>query len=176
MARAALELGWSVDLVHGPMQVSPPAGVTAHPVVTTTEMLERCLALHPGSDVVIGAAAVCDFRPTSLEERKHKRGPSSWTVELTATEDILETLSHKKDSRVHAGFALETGDLEANAALKLRRKKLDWIVGNSPRAIGADASEYLLLGRDGSRLHLGTLTKKELAERLLAKIKESVGA
>ena len=174
LAQAALDRGWTVDLVHGPMQVAPPAGATTHAVTTTREMLRRCLALHPHADVLIAAAAVCDFRPHSTLVRKQKRGSSAWTLDLIPTEDILEKLSEKKESRVHVGFALETHDLEANAAEKLRRKKLDWIVANSPQAIGAVASEYLLLGADGSRLCLGRLNKAELAERILATIEATL--
>ncbi len=176
LARAASERGWSVDLVHGPLQVPLPPGVRAHAVTTTREMLDACLDVHPQVDAVIGAAAVCDYRPRSIEKSKHKRGAATWSLELVPTEDILEALAAKKGRRVHAGFALETDDLVAHAADKLRRKRLDWIVANSPRAIGAGSSEYVLLGADGSRLELGTLTKEELAERLLERIEATLGA
>ncbi len=175
LARAALERGWSVDLVHGPLQVSLPSGVTTHAVTTTREMLDACLALHPHVNVVIGAAAVCDFRPRSIEEAKHKRSTPTWLLELFPTEDILESLGERKDDKVHVGFALETDDLIASATDKLRRKKLDWIVGNSPAAIGAASSEYVLLGSDGSQHRLGTLSKGNLAATLLDRITESLG-
>ena len=136
--------------------------------------LDACLVLHAHVNVVIGAAAVCDFRPRSIEETKHKRGNPIWLLELFPTEDILETLGQRKDDKVHVGFALETDDLIANATDKLRRKKLDWIVGNSPHAIGAVSSDYVLLGSDGSRHRLGTLSKDDLAARLLDSIEKSL--
>ncbi len=175
LARAALERGWSVDLVHGPLQVSLPPGVRTHAVTTTREMLDACLALHPQADVVIGAAAVCDFRPRSIEAAKHKRDTATWLLELLPTEDILQALGERKGDKVHVGFALETDDLIASAIGKLRRKKLDWIVGNSPHAIGAASSEYVLLGSDGSQHRLGTLSKGDLAATLLDRITESLG-
>lgn len=174
LARAALGRGWSVDLVHGPLQVPVPTGVTAHAVTSTSEMLEKCLALHPAADAVIGAAAVCDFRPRSIEQAKHKRGSDTWLIELLPTEDILRTLGRQKGDKVHTGFALETDNLVEAAADKLRRKSLDWIVANSPRAIGARSSEYLLLGADGTEERLGTLSKEELAETLLDRIAASL--
>ena len=172
IAEACLSRGWPVDFVHGPMEVTPPPGVALHPVTTTQEMLDECLRLHAPCDVVIGAAAVCDFRPQALCENKQNRGESSWTVELQPTEDILACLGKRKEQRVHVGFALESQDLETNSARKLDEKNLDWIVGNDPQAIGADSATYLILGNDGSREELGRLSKPELAEHLCNLIDE----
>jgi len=166
LAEEALLRGFTVDLVHGPMEVSAPAGVNAAPVTTAAEMLAACLRLHQACDLVVGAAAVSDYRPREASLRKRKHDGSSWTLELVANEDILLALSRNKGSKVHAGFALETEDLEEHALRKLRAKHLDWLVANSPDAIGAPTASYLLLGADGTRQELANATKREIARAL----------
>lgn len=167
LAAEALARGYAVDLVHGPMDVTPPAGARAVRVTTAAEMLAACLRLHPGADLVVGAAAVSDYRPRTTAARKHKRTTGSWTLELVPNADILLALRPGKGSKIHAGFALETEDLLENAVRKLETKGLDWLVANSPEAIGAPGSNYLLVGADGTRRDLGHSTKAELARSLL---------
>jgi phosphopantothenoylcysteine decarboxylase/phosphopantothenate--cysteine ligase len=175
LAAEALARGWDVDLVHGPLEVAVPAGALPYPVATAGEMLDACRKLHPDSLAVIGAAAVSDFRPRDASLTKRKRGDGAWLLELVPTDDILATLGREKGGRVHAGFALEVEDAEANALRKLAEKNLDWLVLNGPEAIGAAGSRFVLLGKDGTRKDLGILTKTELASALLDAIESSLG-
>lgn len=163
----ALARGWEVDLAHGHLEVPVPAEARRHPALTARAMLDVCRRLHSSCDVLIAAAAVSDYTPREASLRKRKRDGSGWTLELVPTEDILLALRESKGSRVHAGFALETEDLERNALRKLESKGLDWIVANGPEAIGATASRYVLLGRAGARRDLGDATKAEVARALL---------
>lgn len=167
LAADALRRGWSVDLVHGPLEVPVPEGAACHAVTTATEMLEACRALHPSCDLLVGAAAVSDFRPRGASTSKRKRGTEVWTLELVPTEDILKVLGVQKGSRVHAGFALESENLIENALAKLHGKRLDWIIANTPGAIGAGMSRCHLLGADGTQKDLGVATKAEVAQALL---------
>jgi phosphopantothenoylcysteine decarboxylase/phosphopantothenate--cysteine ligase len=175
LAAEALSRGWAVDVVHGPLAVGLPRGAIAHPVSTAREMLAACRQLHPSALAVIGAAAVSDFRPRATSARKRKRGAGPWLVELVPTEDILAALARRKRGRVHAGFALEVEDGEANALRKLREKNLDWLVLNGPEAIGAARSRFILLGKDGARVELGILSKRGLASALLDAIESTLG-
>jgi phosphopantothenoylcysteine decarboxylase/phosphopantothenate--cysteine ligase len=170
LVEEALSRGWEVDLVHGHLEVPVPGEPRRHPAPTARDMLEACLRLHPAADVVIAAAAVSDYRPREAMERKRKRGASGWTVELVPTDDILLALAKSKGERVHAGFALETEDVERNARRKLESKGLDWIVANGPEAIGGSSSRYVLLGRNGARRDLGTATKREVARALCEEV------
>lgn len=176
LAECALKRGWQVDFVHGPLEVEVPRGIDAHAVTTTAEMLEACRRRHPDCDALIGAAAVSDFRPQAIADRKQKRGFETWLLQLTPTTDILAKLGELKGDRVHVGFALESEDLELNANRKLERKNLDWIVANEPAAIGAQEARYLLLGKNGFRKDLGSLTKEALAERIVAQIARDLTA
>ncbi len=167
LAEEALSRGHAVDLVQGPSPLPAPAGSRLHAVVSSEEMLRTALEFHPDCDVLIGAAAVCDYRPVAPLDRKRKRAGGRWTLDLVPNPDILEELARRKGSRVHVGFALETDDLVGNSRRKLRAKSLDWIVANSPSAIDAENAEYIVLGADGSRRDLGTVSKTELARVLL---------
>ena len=176
LAEEARERGWLVELVHGPLSVAVPEHVHAHPVTTARQMLDRCLELHPECDVVIGAAAVSDFRPREYLEEKRKRGLTEWALELVPTEDILAELGKRKGDKVHVGFALETADLRENALSKIEKKTLDWVVANRPAAVGAAAGQYLLLGAGGERKELGTISKQRLARELFGAIEETLKA
>ena len=146
-----------------------------HPVTTTEEMLRACRRLYRRCDVLIAAAAVCDYRPRRALARKLKRTSGPWTLELVPTEDVAAELGRVRGHRVHAGFALETEDLLENARKKLRDKRLDWIVANPASAVAAEGSWYLLLGADGTERRLGRLAKAELARVLLDAIEETWG-
>ena len=72
------------------------------------------------------------------------------------------------------GFAAETEDLESRAGAKLEAKNLDLIVANDVSAPGAgfdgETNAALLLRRDGSRVEVPLLSKRELAERILDEV------
>ena len=173
LAAEALRRGHTVDLVQGPVDLSPPPGARVTNVVSARDMLDAALRLHPRCDVLIGAAAVSDYRPAATSERKLEHSVERRTLELVANPDILATLAAQRGTRIHVGFALETGDLIENAQSKLAAKDLDWIVANSPAAIAADAGEFTLISRAGAVEPLGAIDKAELAQRLLDRIEAS---
>jgi len=129
-------------------------------------MLTACRELHPYSDVVIGVAAVSDYRPAETCTQKRKKASAPWEVRLVPTEDILAQLGRHKGNRIHVGFALETENLLENARKKLREKRLDCLVANPAEAIGSASSNYHLIDAGDVVRDLGTLTKKALAKIL----------
>ena len=177
IAAEAVARGHSVDLVLGPVEAAlPPPGAGVRRVITCAEMLAACRELHPGCDAVIGAAAVCDFRPRAPETSKRARA-GAWTLELVPNPDILAELGRTKGGRIHAGFALETAagaEAMDRARAKLASKALDWIVLNGPEALGAETGRYVLIGRQVPPQDLGLLPKEELARRLLAAVENSL--
>lgn len=173
IAQAALSAGHQVDLVSGPVQLDPPSGASEYRVTTALEMLEVCERLHPQCDVLIGAAAVSDYRPRHRLDSKRSRDDSRWTIELEPNPDILATLGGRKGERVHVGFALESrdrGESEAGierACAKIDRKNLDWCVLNFTTTIGADSGEFFLISSAGDVRELGDISKADLAVQLL---------
>jgi phosphopantothenoylcysteine decarboxylase/phosphopantothenate--cysteine ligase len=92
--------------------------------------------------------------------------------------DILAELGGTRgDSRsILVGFAAETEDLLANATEKLRQKNLDIIVANDvsreDAGFESDTNLVKIIYRDGRIDDLPLMTKEEVANRLLDRIKE----
>ena len=92
-ARAAAR-GAQVTLVAANVAVASPPGVRMIVVRTAAEMKEACEREFPGSDVLLMAAAVADFRPAAPVERKLKKAADApEAIELERTEDILSALA-----------------------------------------------------------------------------------
>lgn len=154
LAAAAALRGHRVSLVTGPVQLPTPAAVRRIDVVSAADMLHACRRLWRTHDVLIMAAAVADYSPARRARLKRKKGNAALVVRLVPTIDILATLARdRRASQLVVGFALEDRAARYRAAAKLRRKRLDAIVLNSPAAIAADRSrlEVLALPQPGSK-------------------------
>ncbi len=177
LAQAALDLGAAVTLVHAPLAVSVPYGVTGVPVRSAQGMCDAVLARLAETDILIGAAAVADFRPAEAAGQKIKKTPGQeeLTLRLVRTPDILAEVAARRAQfgapRVVVGFAAETQDLLANAAAKLAAKKLDIIVANDVTepgsGFGADDNRVTLLYADGRQVALPIMSKAEVAAAVL---------
>jgi phosphopantothenoylcysteine decarboxylase/phosphopantothenate--cysteine ligase len=109
------------------------------PVETAAEMFD-CVQKHfYQCDCLIMAAAVADYTPVKKSKIKIKKANKNLVIKLRPTVDILKWAGKtKKKNQVVIGFALEDKNLKANAEKKLKEKKLDMIIGNTPTAIGSD--------------------------------------
>jgi phosphopantothenoylcysteine decarboxylase/phosphopantothenate--cysteine ligase len=171
IAEAALEAGWNVDLVAGPVALEEPEGAILYPVITAEEMLHQVDALFDACDVLIMTAAVSDFRPVIQHTHKEKKGEAPINIEFERTTDILKTMSERKAHQTVVGFAAETENVVTYANEKLAAKNLDFIVANEVGSAGsgfaADTNEVLLIAADGSSIKLGPSTKSAIAEELI---------
>ena len=149
VAQAALDAGWEVVLVTGPVSLRPPVGCEVHAVQTTREMGEAAQAAFESCEGVIATAAVCDYTPRERVPGKISKTGDAISLEMIETDDVLAELGARKDGRWVVGFALEAQNPRENALQKLRRKNCDWIVLNAPSAIGALTNEVELI--DGLR-------------------------
>jgi len=177
LAEAARDMGAKVVMVYAPLAVPLPVGVELVPARSTVEMCEAVLARLSAIDILIGAAAVADFRPAEAAAQKIKKlpGQDGLLLSLVRTPDILGAVAEVRalsgTPRVVIGFAAETRDLLANAAAKLAAKRLDLIVANDVTEPGsgfaADDNRVTLLYADGSQEALPLLPKPIVAERVL---------
>jgi phosphopantothenoylcysteine decarboxylase/phosphopantothenate--cysteine ligase len=169
LAAAARDRGATVTIVAGRTSTPPPPGIELVRVRTVEEMSKALGERFERSDILIMAAAVSDFRPTSVGTRKHKGG--TWTLELTRTEDVLAALGTRKGNRLIIGFALETDEIEANARTKMEKKNCDLMVVNNPIQTGAgfevDTNDVTIIGPKGLQLSTGLRSKREIAETIL---------
>ncbi len=130
VAVAAVAAGAEVVLVSGPTALACPAGVECVAVETAAEMSEVVKARAGNSQIFIAAAAVADYRPTVVWDKKIKKDAAELSLSLARTEDILAQVAARSDKPFCVGFAAETNDLEKYAEGKMQRKRLDMIAAN----------------------------------------------
>lgn len=180
LAEAARDLGADVTLIHAPLAVALPYGVECVAVRTAVEMCDAVLACQADTDVLVGAAAVADFRPAEPAAQKIKKTPgqAGLTIELVRNPDILaEVAARRADTgwpQVVIGFAAETQDLLSNAAAKLASKKLDIIVANDVTepgsGFGSDDNRVTLLYAGGRSEALPAMPKTAVSWAVLQAI------
>lgn len=172
VARAAREAGATVQLVSGPVALSPPPGVMVTQVESAAEMLEATLPLARACDIFIAAAAVADYRPASPAGHKLKRQAVEQTLALQPAADVLAAVAALQPQPFCVGFAAETRDLQQNAQKKRLGKGIDMIAANLVgRDLGFETDDNaLLLVWEGGQLQLEKDSKYRLAVRLVEQI------
>jgi phosphopantothenoylcysteine decarboxylase/phosphopantothenate--cysteine ligase len=177
LANAALKAGAEVTLVSGPVTLSAPVNAGLVSVETAAQMYAAVISKAAEHDIYIGAAAVADYSPATIEQAKIKKqaGQTSLTVTLQKTRDILAEVAQLPNRPFTVGFAAETHDLEQYAQDKLTRKNLDMIAANwVGRDLGGFDSEQNALQvfwKDGQK-NLAMTDKNKLAEQLIRLIAE----
>lgn len=137
LATEALARGAEVTLVHAHCEVPIPNRVNSVPVSTSLEMLHAMKDHQAGSDVVIMAAAVADWRAESVSSEKERGADlgDEWSPRLVRTPDIAAELgSDKSEGQILICFAAETDAdrsvREQHAREKLEKKQADAVVLN----------------------------------------------
>lgn len=175
IAEALAFAGAEVTLVSGPVSEPPPHFVQTVQVQTAREMLEACLKSLP-VDIAVCAAAVADFRPEDVADKKIKKsGNDPVSLKLVQNPDILATLSQSNQRpKLVIGFAAETNDGMENAKAKLAKKGCDWLVLNDVgggKVFGQDSNNVTLLRKSGNDIASETWaekSKKDVARDLVA--------
>ncbi|MBV8062309.1 MAG: bifunctional phosphopantothenoylcysteine decarboxylase/phosphopantothenate--cysteine ligase CoaBC [Nevskia sp.] len=174
LAEALTRLGAEVTLVSGPVHLDTPAGVRRVDVETAQQMLEATLAAVQNAHILVGAAAVADYRPAEAAAQKIKKKADTLNLALTPNSDILIAVREAHRALFIAGFAAETEKLAEHARAKLERKKLDLVAANwvgEGRAFDRD-DNALQVYWDGGERALGPAAKSEVARQLAALIAE----
>ena len=177
LAEAAAAMGAEVYLVSGPSSLSPPVNVTLQKVVSAAQMHQAVEENFEQADIIILSAAVADYTPLNVADKKIKKKETQFSVELTKTIDIAkETGKRKRIGQITVGFALETDNEIENAKGKLDSKNFDLIVLNSLNDKGAgfgyDTNKITILTKDNKTLDFGLKSKKEVASDILDAIYE----
>jgi phosphopantothenoylcysteine decarboxylase/phosphopantothenate--cysteine ligase len=186
VAQAALDAGADVTLIAGPIAESAPYGAQVIPVETTQQMGEAVLSCVGDTDVLFMVAAVADFRPENVSDRKIKKTESAdWglAIGLEKTLDILSAVKEQRDRtgfpRVVLGFAAETHNAFEYGREKLLRKGLNFIAVNDVTADGAgfavDTIRVVLLSSAGVVETMPLQSKTAVAERLIHHVAGALG-
>lgn len=177
LAKIAASMGAEVVLISGPSFVEKPLGVTLIKITSAQEMFLAVEKIFSSSDIVILSAAVADYTPKTVSEKKIKKKEDEFSIELTKTIDIAkETGKIKRKGQITVGFALETDHELENAKGKLNAKNLDLIVLNSLNDAGAgfghDTNKIVILSKDNKVRNFELKSKEDVAVDILTTILE----
>jgi phosphopantothenoylcysteine decarboxylase/phosphopantothenate--cysteine ligase len=144
--------------------------------VRSAEEMQAAVARRVAEATVVAmAAAVSDYRPTTVSPSKMKKTDGPARLELVRTPDILRSLGAAKGGRFLVGFAAETEAVVENARKKRTEKRLDLIVANDVGSAGAGfASEQnaATLIDELGEVEVPLCSKRELAERIWDRVAE----
>ena len=174
IARVAAYRGADVTLVSGPVDLDRPLFVETVPVESAREMFEAVTARSGEQDIIVKAAAVADYRPSTVGTEKIKKSDGDLSIALERTDDILGWLGqNRRDGQFLCGFSMETQNMLENSRAKLAKKQIDMIVANNLKVEGAgfgtDTNVVTLITRE-SETELPIMSKEEVADRLLTEI------
>jgi phosphopantothenoylcysteine decarboxylase / phosphopantothenate---cysteine ligase len=176
LAAEAAGRGAKVTLVTTTTLPVPP-GVDVVRVETAAQMDEAVRETAPSADVVVMAAAVADFRPATVADRKIKKQAGVPEIALVPTVDILAGLgAGKRPGQTLVGFAAETDQVRQNAASKLVAKGADLIVANDVTAPGAgfehDTNQVVILDADGTEREVPLADKRAVARAVFDAVRD----
>ena len=176
IANEAARRGMDVTLVTTSDLPTTPS-VKVVPVETAQEMLEAVTGIE--TDIAIMAAAVADFRPVDPSPTKLARSAGLDSIDLEPNPDILASVVARDPKPFVVGFAAETGDVE-RAVAKTKDKEVDLLVYNDVSepgsGFGTDTNRVVVIERDGSTDPWPTMSKENVAARLLDRIVEDLAA
>lgn len=180
VAQAALDAGASVTLISTVDSLPVPAGAQLIAVDSAQQMRDAVLSHAAAADVLVMAAAVADFRPSTIASQKIKKQDDTegLTLELVRNPDILLDVRalREREKRPHVvvAFAAESENLLENASAKLKRKGADLLVANDITADDAgfavDTNRVLILDAEDGQESLPLMSKSNVAERLIERV------
>ena len=174
IAKNAMLRGANVTLVTGETSIAKPAFVDVVEVKSAADMFEAVTTRASEQDVIIKAAAVADYTPSSVSDEKMKKSDSDLTISVERTQDILKYLGeHKRPNQFLCGFSMETESMLENSRRKLEKKNLDMIVANNLKVQGAGFgvdTNVITMITPGKEIALELMSKEEAAEQILDEI------
>jgi phosphopantothenoylcysteine decarboxylase / phosphopantothenate---cysteine ligase len=179
IASEFLSHGANVTLVSGPTDLK-----LEHPklslinINTAEEMLTEVKKVWDQSDIGVFAAAVADYRPLNVADQKIKKSSDVLSIDLVKNPDILKWAGDNKDKQCLVGFALETENVEENAAKKLEAKNLNMIIINSLQdngaGFGVDTNKISILDNRNNLETFELKSKSEVAKDMLTYLKKYI--
>ncbi len=182
MSHAAKLRGAEVDLVHGPItfQKELLEGLHAYPVRTATQMQTAINDLQPMANVIVMAAAVCDFKKTNPRYKKIPKNLliNSILEDLEITPDIIKKLSaNKLKGQIFLGFAAETGsdkEIKDKGEQKRISKGCEFLMANpidrKNQGFEENFNSGFLLGPNKMVKNILLSTKLSISHQLLDEI------
>ena len=142
---------------------------------STNDMFEAVKNNFKDCDFIIKAAAVSDYTPVQIFDKKVKKQDGNLTIEFQRTQDILKYVGdNKHEGQKVIGFAAETNNLIEYAKEKIGKKNLDYIVANdiSKKDIGfgSDDNEVYIIDRHDNIKKIDKSNKNNIAKAIVDEI------
>lgn len=174
LAKAAMLRGAEVTLVSGVTALPQPLFMDFVPVKSAGDMFEAMKARFLDNDIIIKAAAVADYTPSSYNDQKTKKKDDDMSIPLTRTQDILKYMGeHRREGQFYCGFSMETENMLENSRAKLTKKNIDMVVANNLKiagsGFGTDTNVVTMISKQ-EEIELELLTKEEVAHHILDEI------
>ena len=171
LAEECARRGAEVTLIAGPVSL-PISDNNIHriDIESAQQMHDAAVEHFSDADAAILCAAVADYRPAEVADKKIKRkDDEDMTIRLVPNPDIAAELGRmKRKGQILVGFALETNDEQMNAEKKLEKKNLDFIVLNSLRNEGtcfrSDENQISILSKASGQVVRTDYPKKPKGE------------
>jgi len=172
IAAAAAEAGHEVTLLMGPgpRDEELPGKVTNVRFESSADLEGLLAELFPACDLLIMAAAVADYRPTSFTQGKLPSDKGAEMVlHLSPTPDLVAgCAAAKRDDQMVVAFALEeAAQLETRSVAKMKRKNVDAIVANPLETMNAGEIDATLFFANGKQASPGVMEKDAFAAWLV---------
>lgn len=155
LARAARWMGAEVTLISGPVDIALPTDVRIVSVRTAQDMMAAVNAHGAGANLIIGCAAVADYRPANPVTGKIRRTEEPLNLELIPNPDIIATAAQSFSGARVVAFAAEPSADPHIARAKMEKKGVWGIAMNDVSRPG------LGFGSDENELRLLTPTNDE---------------
>ncbi len=178
IAQAALDAGAEVVLISAAQRLDAPIGLELIAVDTAAAMKAAVLDNLVGSAALVMAAAVADYTPADVSQRKIKKADDDMSLRLQRSADILMAVKQRRAETgfpiIVVGFAAESDNLVEYASDKLRRKGMDLIVANDISAHDAgfevDTNRVLVLDRAGDISKVGLRSKADIGVYIIKRV------
>ena len=170
IAEAACNLGAKVKLISGPVHLNPHPEAELINIKTANDLLESFDKINLQEvDYIFMCAAVSDYGPKEIKDKKIKKDNEKLNLELKKNPDVIKIVSSKTDATIIA-FALETNQGIKNAQEKMKNKNTDFIILNYANEEGAgfnsNTNHVYIFNKDGTKIEL----KKDRKDRIAYKI------
>ncbi|MCX8015141.1 MAG: bifunctional phosphopantothenoylcysteine decarboxylase/phosphopantothenate--cysteine ligase CoaBC [candidate division WOR-3 bacterium] len=175
LAKAARAAGANVKLIVGKVSQPPPEEIEVESVRTTEQMLKAVKTEITHADILIMAAAVCDYQPIKKSTDKIK--DKTLQLELTRTPNILKAISNRKRNLFVVGFSLDTTDNINVAKQKLLANNLDLIVANDINTLEGDFIKPTIIYKLADKVKIEKFSqqsKKAFAEQIINIISQRI--
>ena len=174
LAKAAMLRGAEVTLVSGVTSLAKPMFIDYVQVRSAGDMFEAMKERFLDNDIIIKAAAVADYTPSTYNEEKTKKKDDDMSIPLTRTQDILKYMGeHRREGQFYCGFSMETQNMLENSRVKLTKKNIDMVVANNLKiagsGFGTDTNVVTMISKE-EEIELELLTNEEVAHKILDQI------